>query len=106
MDQISGISGAAAGGVSSAGPKRALGREEPAPAGRAATSRAADRVEISDRARELGAASVSVNSVENRPIRTERLERIRAQIQAGTYETPEKLDYAVDRLTKSLDVRG
>jgi len=30
--------------------------------------------------------------------RTQRLERIRREIQAGTYETPEKLDAAIERM--------
>ena len=36
-------------------------------------------------------------------VRAERVEEIRAQIEAGTYETDEKLDLALGRL---LDERG
>ena len=35
-------------------------------------------------------------------IRADRVAELRAQIQAGTYETPEKLDVALDRLLDEL----
>ena len=58
--------------------------------------RGADRVEISP------AAEAAVQAAESGDIRTELVNQLRAQIAAGTYETPDKLDGAVDRL---LDVR-
>jgi hypothetical protein len=36
------------------------------------------------------------------PIRTELVERIRREIAEGTYDTPEKWDAALDRLSKRL----
>jgi hypothetical protein len=36
------------------------------------------------------------------PIRTELVERVRREIAAGTYDTPEKLDIALDRLLDQL----
>jgi negative regulator of flagellin synthesis FlgM len=40
---------------------------------------------------------------EEPPIRWELVERIRREIAAGTYETPEKLAIALDRLLERLD---
>ena len=55
-----------------------------------------DEVEISSAGRLLDAASRSVG------VREQRLEQIKAAVAAGTYETPEKLQLAVDRLLKEL----
>ena len=38
------------------------------------------------------------------PVRRELVERIKAEIAAGTYETPERLEAAIERLLK--DIRG
>lgn len=62
--------------------------------------RAADSVDFSSRARELGSARPA------EPFRADLVARIRAEIAAGTYETDEKLDITVDRLGRDLDVRG
>ena len=51
-----------------------------------------DKVEISSAARLLDTASRSSE------IRAERLDQIKAEIEAGTYETPEKLEAALVRL--------
>jgi hypothetical protein len=37
------------------------------------------------------------------PIRTELVQRIRREIQAGTYDTPEKLEAALDRMLERLE---
>ena len=37
------------------------------------------------------------------PIRTELVERVRGEIAAGTYDTPEKLEIALDRLMRTLE---
>jgi hypothetical protein len=37
------------------------------------------------------------------PLRTRLIARIRQEIQQGTYETPEKLDRALERLFDDLD---
>jgi negative regulator of flagellin synthesis FlgM len=55
-----------------------------------------DEVHISDEAR-------LVEQVKQAPdIRQDRVDAIRAQIAAGTYETPEKLDIALDRLLDEI----
>jgi negative regulator of flagellin synthesis FlgM len=41
--------------------------------------------------------------VEDQPIRTELVERIRREIAEGTYDTPEKWEIALDRLLNRLD---
>ena len=52
---------------------------------------------------ELSAAAQLVAKVHQLPeIRTELVERIKAEIAAGTYETPERLEIAVSRLTDEL----
>lgn len=40
---------------------------------------------------------------EQRPIRRELVERVRREIAAGTYETPEKWEAALDRLFRFLE---
>ena len=40
--------------------------------------------------------------VETPGVRTELIQRVRAEIQAGTYETPQKLQVAIDRLLEDL----
>lgn len=59
-------------------------------------ARQADRVDISP------AAEAAVRAVESGEIRQDLVNRIRAQIAAGTYETPEKLDVAVERLLDEI----
>lgn len=55
-----------------------------------------DRVEISDLAR----WKALLDKVPD--IRFERIEKIRAEIDAGTYETPEKLQRAIERLLEEI----
>ncbi len=55
-----------------------------------------DQLDISSEAQQLSQARDSA------PFRTERVAAIRAQIEAGTYETPEKLEIAVSRLLDRL----
>ncbi len=55
-----------------------------------------DRVEVSDHARYLD----SLRSMP--PIRAEKVAEIKAQIEAGTYETDEKLATAMNRLLEEL----
>ena len=56
----------------------------------------ADAVEIS----EVGAMLARLRELPH--IRTELVERVRAQIDAGTYETPERLDKTVERILEEL----
>ena len=52
---------------------------------------------------ELSAAAQLVAKVHQLPdIRTELVERVKAEIAAGTYETPERLEVAVSRLMDEL----
>ena len=61
--------------------------------------RDADRVEVSREAREAGPRSDVV--------RRDLVDRVRREIAAGTYETDEKLNLAVDAMiVKSLDVQA
>ena len=65
------------------------------PAGEAAVH-SADRVDISP------AALAAMQATEGDGIRDGLVSQIRAQIAAGTYETPEKLDTAVQRLLDQI----
>jgi len=56
-----------------------------------------DKVEISDLAR-LKAILTTVPE-----IRVDRVSELRAQIEAGTYETPEKLNAIVDDILRDID---
>jgi negative regulator of flagellin synthesis FlgM len=55
-----------------------------------------DRVEISP------AAEAALQAAETGAIREDLVSRIRAEIAAGTYETPDKLDAALSRLLDEI----
>jgi negative regulator of flagellin synthesis FlgM len=55
-----------------------------------------DRVDIS------AAAEAAIEAAESQGIRQDVVSRIRAQIASGTYETPDKLEAAVDRLLDEI----
>ena len=55
-----------------------------------------DRVEISPIARLMSEISALPE------IRADKVAQVRAEIQAGTYITPEKLDIAIDRLLEDI----
>jgi negative regulator of flagellin synthesis FlgM len=57
---------------------------------------AADRLEISP------AAEAALQAAANHEIRSGLVSQIRAQIAAGIYETPDKLDKAVERLLDEI----
>jgi anti-sigma28 factor (negative regulator of flagellin synthesis) len=69
---------------------RSSARSEPAP-----PRRAADKVELSDKAYYL-------NKLRNLPIRSDLVDSVRQQIEGGTYETEAKIDAAIDELVKDL----
>jgi negative regulator of flagellin synthesis FlgM len=56
----------------------------------------ADRVEISP------AAEAAMQAAESGAVRQDLVDRIRAEIAAGTYETSDKLNQAVDRLLDEI----
>ena len=56
----------------------------------------ADRVDISP------AAEAAIQASESGGIRHDLVNQIRAQISAGTYETPAKLDAAIERLLDEI----
>ena len=59
-------------------------------------AKAADVVEIST------VAKLAAKIHELPEVRTELVERVRAEIQAGTFETPERLDITIERLMEEL----
>ena len=56
----------------------------------------ADRVDIS------AAAEAAIRASEGGEVRRQLVDQIRSQIAAGTYETPAKLDAAVERLLNEI----
>lgn len=60
-----------------------------------------DSVELSARARLI--ASLSEITTADEPIRTELVDRVKAEIADGTYDTPEKLAAAAWNLSRRLD---
>jgi len=60
---------------------------------------AVDELEISKEAQALSQQAIDAT---NSPARNERIAQIKAQIADGSYETPEKLDAALDRFIDSL----
>jgi hypothetical protein len=51
---------------------------------------------------EISASELAPPSAEDRPLRTELVERIRREIAEGVYETPNKWEAALDRLLDRL----
>jgi negative regulator of flagellin synthesis FlgM len=74
-------------------PANRLSRPASSPTG---PSRQADQIDVSDTAKLLSKLS------DQPDIRQELVDRVRAEIAAGTYETPEKLDAAVEGLAQDL----
>lgn len=72
-------------------PLAKIGRSNSAPA----VDRGNDQVELSDSARFLA-------KVRENPIREDLVNTVRAQIEAGTYESDDKLDAAIDELVSDL----
>jgi anti-sigma28 factor (negative regulator of flagellin synthesis) len=70
-------------------------RTQGTPAGNSAAS-PADQLNIS------AAAEAAVQAVENGEIRADLVARVRNEIAAGAYETPEKLGTALDRLLDEI----
>jgi negative regulator of flagellin synthesis FlgM len=70
----------------------------PAPASSSGrTERPSDRVELSDRARLL-------HKLANLPpVRQDLIDRVKREIKEGTYDTPGRLDAAIDSLADDLD---
>jgi hypothetical protein len=52
--------------------------------------------------RKAGRRSAAPCSDRERPFRADLVARVRREIAAGTYETPEKLDVALERLLERL----
>jgi negative regulator of flagellin synthesis FlgM len=67
-----------------------------APPTAATEARGADRVDIS------AAADAAASAGEVGGIRSDLVARVRSEIAAGTYETPAKLDAALDRLLDEM----
>lgn len=69
----------------------------------AAQQPAADELSISDAGNQAAEAAGLAGRVKHLPeVRQERIDEIRTQIAAGTYETQQKLDLAVERLLDEL----
>lgn len=87
------------------GPVNRAGRVGPASSGRGSEAESAripgrdrgeDRVEFSSHVQYL------IELKNGGPVRTELVNRIRSEIEQGTYETPEKLEAAIDELLGDL----
>jgi negative regulator of flagellin synthesis FlgM len=72
-------------------------KEIPAnPADASAPSRPADKLELSG-------MSHLLKTLKTNDVRLDKVAQIKAQIEAGTYETEDKLDVAADRLLDELE---
>lgn len=73
------------------------------PVGAASAAKAAANFAASQDVVEISTVTrLSARIAEIPEVRTELVERVKAEIAAGTYETPEKLDIAVTRLMEEL----
>ncbi len=78
------------------GPHQLQGPHWQRPAAPAAESPAVDQVEISP------AAEAAFQASESGDVRADLVARVRNEMAAGTYETPAKLDAALERLLDEL----
>lgn len=87
-------------GLNSVGATAPVSRTAPAtatgPAAPVGPAAPRDEVEISAVSRMLDDAS------RTQGVREQRLEQIKAAIEAGTYDTPEKLEIALDRMLEQI----
>ena len=95
--------GAIGGGASASGmpqPRQVDREQEPNNEARSrSVRRGEDRVEVSDLAHSLSRASHDV------PIRQDLVDRVRSQIEAGTYDTPARVDGAINNMLNALRSR-
>lgn len=81
-------------------PIRQPAKSQPAAQTQSASSfDAVDELELSKEAQALSQQAIDAT---NSPARNERVAQIKAQIADGSYETPEKLDAALDKFLDSL----
>jgi negative regulator of flagellin synthesis FlgM len=71
-------------------------RQTSAPTQTSASSNISDELQLSDSAQ----IASQLNDIP--PIRQDRVDSIRAQIAQGTYETPDKLDSAIENLLNEI----
>lgn len=71
----------------------------PEPEAPRAPGRSADRLELSERARLLAMLR------QPQPVRMDLVERLRGEIAADTYETPQRLEAATEALLADLELR-
>ncbi len=88
MSDISPIARSAAAGYE---PLAKIGPQPGSPT----VDRGHDQVELSDSARLLA-------KIRENPVRSELIDRVRAEIDAGSYETEDKLDAAIEELLSDL----
>ena len=92
--------GTIGGGASASGvprPRQVERNDQSGPQTRSqSVRRGEDRVEVSDLAHSLARAS------KNAPIRQDLVDRVRSQIDAGTYITPSRIDGAVNAIMRGL----
>lgn len=62
-----------------------------------AARRGEDRVEVSALAQSMSRGN------QESPVRQDLIDRVRGEIEAGTYDTPERLDAAIDRILREVD---
>ena len=62
-----------------------------------AARRGADQVEVSNLARSMSRAN------QDPPVRQDLIDRVRAEIEAGSYLTPDRLDAAIETMLDSVD---
>jgi anti-sigma28 factor (negative regulator of flagellin synthesis) len=97
MGQITGVAESNASRVEPVGRRsKDTAPVDPAPSQH---GRGVDRVELSETAKRVG-------GVGDTGLRTDLIERIRREIEAGTYETPERLEITAERIARVLDVQG
>jgi negative regulator of flagellin synthesis FlgM len=96
MSDISAIVGSGAGRLDTSA--EFISRPSRASPGR--SERPSDRVELSDRARLL-------NKLANLPpVRQDLIDQVKREIENGTYDTPGRVDGAIDSLADDLDLIG
>ncbi|MDR0608861.1 MAG: flagellar biosynthesis anti-sigma factor FlgM [Planctomycetaceae bacterium] len=85
------------------GPHRTVPTQESSSAAAARYAALQDDIQFSDEAMRL--SDLANNKSSSSGIRYDLVNRIKAEIAAGTYDTPDKMDIAVDRMIGQLKPR-
>ena len=88
-------------GINSIGPNTPIQKVITQPVQKQVSAQAPKQLKLTDRV-EIAKMGHILQALKTNDIRTDKVNAIRSQIEAGTYETEAKIDAAIDRLMDDL----